>query len=317
MMHKIALVTGATGFVGRSLVPVLRARGWRVRVALRAPVTGAWDEAVTVGDLSGPVDWGPALAGVDTVFHLAARVHQLQDAAPDPLAAYRQVNALVTGALAAAAAASRVRRFVFLSSIKVHGESTTPGAPFKAADIPVPCDPYGVSKLEAEAGVLGTAGLESVILRPPLVYGPGVGANFARMMRALMRGVWLPLGGIHNRRSLIYVGNLVDALCIAADVQGVAGRAFPVCDGAAVSTPQLLTALGVALGRPARLLPLPVGIVCGGLRLIGRRAEAERLAGSLEVDDCDWRRASGWVPPFSLEAGLAETARAFLATWPS
>lgn len=316
MMHKIALVTGATGFVGRALVPVLRARGWRVRAALRVPAAGEWDEAVAVGDLSGPVDWGSALAGVDTVFHLAARVHQLQDSAPDPQTAYRQVNTLGTAALASAAA-SCVRRFVFLSSIKVHGESTALGAPFKAADIPVPCDPYGVSKRDAEIGVLGTAGLESVILRPPLVYGPGVEANFARMMHALMRGAWLPLGGIHNRRSLIYVGNLVDALCIAADVPGVVGRAFPLCDGAAVSTPQLLSALGVALGRPARLLPLPVGILCGGLRLIGRQAEAERLLGSLEIDDSDWRRASGWAPPYSLQAGLAETARAFLATWSS
>ncbi|NNC27756.1 SDR family oxidoreductase [Longimicrobium terrae] len=305
------LVTGARGFVGRAVCQALEAAGRPVRRALRTPPEDApGGDVAVVGDLSEATDWSAALRGVDAVVHLAARVHVMNDTAADPEAEYDRVNHRATAALARAAAAAGVRRFVFVSTVKVNGEATD-GTPFRESDAPAPSDPYGRSKLAAERAVHATGaqtGLETVVIRPPLVYGPGVRANFAALLGAVARGLPLPLGGVRNRRSLVYVGNLAHAIVTCVDAPGAAGGTFLVSDGPAVSTAELVRRMGVALGRPARLLPVPPGLIRAAAGLLGRSGAAERLTSSLEVDDGALRRAAGWVPPFTLDQGLTVTA---------
>jgi nucleoside-diphosphate-sugar epimerase len=308
------LVTGATGFVGRHLCAALAARGVGVRAAVRGrpevPVPGA-AEVVEVGDIGPATAWGAALDGVDAVIHLAARVHVMSDDSADPLSEYRRVNTAGTERLARQAAAAGVRRMVLASSVKVNGEETAPGAAFGASDVPAPADPYGVSKHEAEEALFSVAGIEGVVVRPPLVYGPGVRANFLALVRAVDRGVPLPLGRISNRRSLVYAGNLADALALCAAHPAAAGRTYLVSDGEPLSTPGLVRALARALGRPARLLPVPPAALRAAGALAGRRAAVARLCGSLVVDDAPLRAELGWAPPLGVDAGLAETVRAY------
>jgi len=287
------LITGGTGFVGRALVDRLGDQPMRL---------------ATRDDWAG---WHKALAGITTIVHLAARVHVMHDTAADPLTAFRVVNVEGTVNLARQAAAAGVKRFVFISSVKVNGEATLPGQPFTADDIPAPLDAYGVSKMEAEQGLRQIAlqtGMEVVIIRPPLVYGPGVKANFASMMRWLRRGVPLPLGAIHNQRSLVALDNLVDLIITCLTHSAAANQTFLVSDGEDVSTTELLRRMGQAMGRPARLLPVPVSWLKLAAALVGKQDVAQRLCGNLQVDIEKTRRLLGWSPPLSLDEGLKKAA---------
>jgi UDP-glucose 4-epimerase len=300
------LVTGATGFVGRALCEHLTASGLHVIPAVRREA-GLADEVV-VGDLGSSTGWHMALTGCDAVVHLAARVHVMDDTAQDPLALYRETNTDATLNLARQAAAVGVKRLVYISSVKVNGEGGD--APYRETDTPAPEDAYAMSKWQAEQGlgqIAQETGLEVVILRPPLVYGPGVKANFVQLMRMVERGWPLPLGAIHNRRSLLYLGNFVDAIRLCIEHPAAAGQTFLLDDGQAVSTPELIRALAHAMGRPARLLPVPVKVLELAGVLLGKRAAVARLVGSLYVDSSAIRSRLGWTPPNTLQRGLAET----------
>lgn len=303
------LVTGANGFVGRALCSRLRTSGHSVVPAVRR-ASGIVDETI-VGDVEGMPDWTPALSGCDAVVHLAARVHVMNDTAQDPLALYRITNTSATLNLAQQAVQSGVKRFVFVSSIKVNGEGRQ--APYRETDAPTPEDAYAISKWEAEHGLQQIAretGLEVVILRPPLVYGPGVKANFLRLTHMIARGWPLPLGAIHNKRSLLYLGNFIDAIRLCLEHPDAVGQVFLLDDGRPVSTPELIRAIAKAMGRPARLLGVPVAVLEGVATLLGKRAAVKRLTGSLHVDSSAIRTRLGWTPPYSMEAGLAETVAA-------
>jgi nucleoside-diphosphate-sugar epimerase len=304
------LVTGAGGFVGRAVVADLAAAGRPVRAQLRrpAPLPEA-AEAVRIEEIA-TADWRPALRGVDAVIHLAARVHAAgAEAADEP--AFMAANRDATARLAAAAAESGVRRLVFASSVKAMGESSPPGGALDEAAPCRPADPYGRSKRAAElrlAEIAAGSRLEIVVLRPPLVYGPGVGANFRRLLRAVDRGLPLPFGLVRNRRSLVHRGNLASALIAALDHPAAAGATFLVADGPPWSTPELIRLIAAALGRPARLLPVPPALLAAAGRLAGRGAAVERLLGDLAVDDRRLRTRLGWAPPVAPAAGLAATA---------
>lgn len=313
------LVTGANGFIGSALIArlepafgtglVAAARSWPGR-----PQAGP--RRVQVDGLGPSTDWAAALAGVGTVIHAAARVHVMRETEPDPLSAYRRVNVEGSVRLAGQAAQAGVRRLILLSTVKVNGEETPAGRPFRADDVPQPVDPYGISKLEAELAlqeVGRSSGLEVVCLRLPLVYGPGVGGNFRRMMEWVHRGWVLPLGAIDNRRSLVSIGNLAGLVeaCVRhpRSLRGV----FMVSDGNDLSTPQLLRGLAAALGRPARLMPLPAPWLMPVAAALGRRAEAQRLCSSLQVDITDTLAELAWKPRVPVESSLRETAAAWLA----
>jgi nucleoside-diphosphate-sugar epimerase len=307
------LVTGANGFLGRHLVELAAARNLPVRRAVRmlTPATADGVPTVAVGDLDGHTDWTAALAGVDTVVHLAALAHLDTRRVPDALATYRRVNTAATLRLADAASRAGVRRFVFLSSVKVNGEQS--GAhPFRTDDTPAPEDPYGVSKLEAEVGLSKLSGrsMRIAIVRSPLVYGPGVRANFLKLLDLVQRGVPLPFASIDNRRSLVSVENLCDLLlhlaCGSKEIDGT----FYVSDDEDLSTPELVRRIARALHRPARLLPFPPALLGLGARLVGQSATLQRLCGSLQVDLSETRRI-GWSPPVLTDDALARTARWF------
>lgn len=305
------LVTGATGFIGNSLTNRLAAdRSFNGVVAAVRRLGVSWPkrvQAVQVGDLLPTTDWSMALQGVLAVVHCAARVHVMHDDATDPLKAYREVNVDGTLNLARQAAQAGVRRFVFVSSIKVNGEATQLGQFFSADDPPAPLDPYGVSKFEAEQGLRELevqTGMEVVIVRPPLVYGPGVKANFASMMRWVARGIPLPLGAIHNARSMVSLDNLVDLLVTCVRHPAAAGQTFLVSDGEDVSTTDLLRRTARAMGKKAHLLPVPAFALELGATLLGRRAVAQRLCGSLQVNIEKTRHVLGWNPPLTLDQGL-------------
>jgi nucleoside-diphosphate-sugar epimerase len=305
------LVTGATGFVGGALARRLAVDGSfdGVVAAVRREAHSWYEEVkpIQVGDLLPATDWSAALQGVCALVHCAARVHVMQDDASDPLDAYRLVNVEGTLNLARQAAAAGVRRFVFVSSIKVNGESTLPGQPFTADAVPAPLDPYGVSKLEAEQGLReleAKTGMEVVIVRPPLVYGPGVKANFASMMRWVAWGVPLPFGAILNVRSMVALDNLVDFLVTCLKHPAATRQTFLVSDGEDVSTTQLLRRTAQAMGKEAFLLPIPISVLESGAALLGKREVAQRLCGSLQVDITKTRRLLAWSPPLTLEQGL-------------
>ncbi|MEN5108380.1 SDR family oxidoreductase [Pseudomonas sp. TWI672] len=319
MDRQTILVTGASGFVGSALCRRLASIGvYAPRAALRHAGTGPADiPAVTVGDLAATTDWREALAGVDAVVHAAARVHVMKETAADSLAAFRRVNVEGTLNLARQAAAAGVRRFVFISSVKVNGEASIAGRPLRADDAAIPLDAYGISKHEAEQALCQLAvatGMEVVIIRPVLVYGPGVKANFHSMMRWVQRGVPLPLGAVDNRRSLVSVQNLVDLVVTCIDHPQARNQTFMASDGEDVSLSELLRALGRALGRPARLLPVPPALLQRAANLLGRHDLAQRLLGSLQVDIAKNQQLLGWRPPFTLQQGLDATARSFLET---
>jgi UDP-glucose 4-epimerase len=268
-------------------------------------------EKFAVDGIDGNTDWQDVLTGCEVVVHLAARVHVMAYTSANPLEAFRRVNVQGTLNLARQAAATGVRRFVFVSSIKVNGEATQPGCPFTADDAPAPLDAYGVSKMEAEQGLREIArqtGMEVVIIRPPLVYGPGVKANFAAMIRWLQRGVPLPLGAIHNQRSLVALDNLVDLMVTCLTHPAATNQTFLVSDGEDVSTTELLRRMGQALGRPARLVPVPASILKLAAALVGKRDVAQRLCGSLQVDIEKTRKLLGWTPPLTLDQGLRKAA---------
>lgn len=313
------LITGASGFVGQALCRELLARGYVVRAVVRRMDDVArmlpGCEAAQVENVGGDTDGRSALSGVNTLVHLAARVHVMRDSAADPLAEFRKVN--VEGALnlACQAAAAGVRRFIFISSIKVNGEGTPLGRSYTADDAPAPIDSYGISKREAEDGLRQLAaetGMEVVIIRPPLVYGPGVKANFLNMMRWLCKGVPLPLGAIHNRRSLVALDNLVDFICVCLNHPAAANQTFLVSDGEDISTTDLLRRMAHALHVPARLLPVPRGLLEWGAKVLGREDLSQRLCASLQVDISKARTLLGWQPPVTVEMALRRTAEYFL-----
>ncbi|CAG1003458.1 partial UDP-glucose 4-epimerase, partial [Methylophilaceae bacterium] len=302
------LVTGASGFVGRQLCAEIVRRGWQVKAALRTPDSPKnGGGPVIVGPIDSQTSWIDALRNVEVVVHLAARVHVMRDDSVDPLSEFRRINTAGTEHLARCAAAARVKRLVYVSSIKVNGEETIGGHSYTELDGATPQDPYGISKWEAEQAlhsVTQETGLEVVILRPPLIYGPGVKGNFAQMLNIVSRGIPLPFASLHNQRSLIYLGNLVDALITCAIHPAAPGKTFLVCDGEDVSTPDLLRRLAAAMGVPSRLLPCPAALLRFAGSMVGKSQQMERLLGSLQVDGDKIRRDLNWVPPYSLQQGL-------------
>jgi nucleoside-diphosphate-sugar epimerase len=308
----LILLTGANGFVGRAILKTAQQRSIKIRPAYRSldSVKGQ-PEAAFVSGLDSAADWFKALQGVDVVIHTAARAHVRREAALDPLAEYRRVNVQGTLNLARQAAAAGVRRFVFISSIKVNGEATALGHSFTADDSPAPEDAYGVSKAEAEAKLRQVAretGMEVTIIRPPLIYGPGVKGNFVSLINWVGRGLPLPLGAVtHNRRSLVGLDNLVDLILVCVDHPKAANQIFLVSDGEDLSTVDLLRKISVALGRPARLLWVPLELITFMAGLVGKEAISQRLLGSLQVDihkTCD---LLNWKPPASVDEGMRRT----------
>jgi nucleoside-diphosphate-sugar epimerase len=306
------LVTGSTGFVGNALVKRLHADQSfdgviaavrRTDISLPRGV-----RAVQVGSLSAATNWCFALRNVDAIVHCAARVHvMLEDDVVNALEAFREVNVDATLNLAGQAAQAGVRIFVFVSSIKVNGESTRPGLPFTAVDVPAPFDAYGISKWEAERGlrkIEEKTGMKVVIVRSPLVYGPKVRANFALMLRWLVRGFPLPLGAVYNARSMVALENLVDLLVVCLKHPAAGGETFLVSDGEDLSTTELLRRSARAMGKKAFLLPVPVVLLEIGAALLGKRAVAQRLCGSLQVDIEKTRRLLDWKPPLTVDEGL-------------
>lgn len=300
------LITGATGFVGSALMARLQAEGLQPLGTCRG--TSLDERCVSAPPLEAGGDWSALLTGVETVVHTAARVHVMRDTSSNPLDALRAVN--VTGSLnlARQAASAGVRRFVFISSVKVNGEETRRGGRFAAENDPAPEDAYGISKAEAEAGlkaISAETGMEFVIIRPPLVYGPGVKGNFAAMMRAVARGLPLPFGAVtDNRRSLVGLDNLVDLIVTCINHPAAANQIFMVSDREDLSTADLLRRLGVAMGKPARLLNIPPALLNAAAAMIGKRAVAQRLLGNLQVDVSHTCRTLGWMPPISADEGL-------------
>lgn len=307
------LVTGGNGFVGAAVAKRLKADHRVVYSTMRANVVQP--DVRQAPDLSANANWFPVLDGINIVVHTAARVHVMNDNAANPLEAFRAANVEGTLALARQATEVGVRRFVFISSIKVNGEFTASGIAFTAEDTPAPIDAYGISKAEAEAGLLQIArdtGMHVVIIRPPLVYGPSVKANFQSMMRWLQRGVPLPFGSIRNKRSLVALDNLVDLITVCIDHPAAANQIFLAADGEDMSTPELLRRVAAALGTRARLLSVPQSLLTGAASLIGKPAIAQRLCSSLQVDISAARYVLGWQPPLSVEEGLQQTAEWFL-----
>ncbi|WP_049854553.1 NAD-dependent epimerase/dehydratase family protein [Dickeya fangzhongdai] len=308
------LVTGSRGFIGKRLVALAGEQGIAcvLHCSERAEVS---DSPMIRANLTATTDWTLALQGVDAVVHCAARVHQMQDGG-DALALYRETNVAGTLRLAQQAAEAGVKRFVFLSSIKVNGETTQPGRPFQPDVAVPPADPYGVSKYEAEQALMRLAqetGLEVVIIRPPLVYGPGVKANFRAMMNWTSKGVPLPLAAVHNQRSLVFVDNLADLILLSLRHPQAPGRVWLASDDHDVSTADLLADMAAALGVKNRCWPLPPWVLKSAAALLGKSAVAERLLGSLQVDIRETRQRLGWQPAVPYHQAIAITARAFLA----
>jgi len=315
-MSKI-LITGANGFVGQALCKRLREGGDHMLTgSTRNADLGAGPERVPMYHIPkiGPdTDWSQAVSGADSVIHLAARVHVMKDRAADPLAEFRRVNTAGTKTLAVQAAAAGVKRFVFISTVKVTGENSPEGG-FTENDPAKPEDAYGQSKWEAEQAlteIAQTTGLEVVILRPPLVYGPGVKGNFLSLFAAIQKGTPLPLGAIQNKRSLLYVENLADAIATAAEHPRAANQTFFVSDMEAVSTPALIQKIAAALEKACRLTNFPLGLLKFAGALTGKSAAIRRLVGSLTVDISHIKTMLGWQPRCSMDQGLKETANWF------
>lgn len=306
------LVTGANGFVGQYLCAELLRQGQSVRAAVRSagPPIGNI-EVSAVGTIDGETNWTDALRGIDVVIHLAARVHVMKDASADPLAEFLKVNLHGTANLAQQAARAGVKRLVYASSIKVNGERTSETAPFTELGQPDPQDPYAVSKWQAEQALQRIAqktGLEIVIVRPPLVYGPGVKGNFISLLAAIDRGIFLPLASANNARSLVYVGNLADALIGCATHPAAAGQTYLVSDGEDVSTAVLVEKMAGALGRSNRSFHFPPALLRAVATLAGRSDQVDRLFGSLRVSNEKIRGELSWSPPYTLDQGLCATA---------
>ncbi len=307
--RKNVLVTGASGFVGGAVIKSLAAQDFNFTGAVRnrCRATIPTERQVSVGELSQSTDWTKALEKQHVVIHTAARAHIMHEETSDPLAEYRKVNVEGTLNLARHAVAAGVQRFIFISSIKVNGEATVNGSAFGADDKPAPEDAYGLSKLEAEQGLMDIAaktGMEVVIIRPPLIYGPGVKGNFASMIKLVEKGLPLPLGAIHNQRSLVGIDNLIDLIIRCIDHPAAANQVFLAGDGEDLSTTELLRGVGKAMGQPARLVPVPEGLLQFGATLLGKKAMAQRLLGSLQIDISKTCELLDWKPPYTVEDGL-------------
>ncbi|ONN67086.1 SDR family oxidoreductase [Herbaspirillum sp. VT-16-41] len=315
-MKRIA-ITGANGFVGKALCRRLKEEGNFVRAIIRASnglSRGDVDELCVIGDIDAPVEWSALLSGVDVVIHLAARAHILKECSDDPLSAFRAVNTDATLRLGDAAQSVGVKRFVFLSSIGVNGTSTL-GRSFSELDTPSPASDYAISKWEAEQGLFqlcSMGGMELVVIRPPLIYGPGAPGNFRVMLDWLNKGIPLPLGAVHNKRSLVGITNLADLITVCISHADAAGQVFLAGDGQDVSTSELLRLLGAAIGKPARLVPLPASMLQFGARMLGKSDLSTRLLSSLQVDISKAKTLLNWHPPVGLEAGLRDTAAAYM-----
>ena len=318
-MAQTIVMTGASGFVGKAVSRLLLSQGAEV-IGLVRRSRSALDgvkELPLRGDDFGNLDndWAPTLT-CDVVVHLAARVHVMGETSPEALPAYRAMNVEGTLRVARAALRAGARRVVFVSSVKAVGERSV-GAPLSERDPPAPLDAYGVSKLEAEKALLAfgrEAGMVIVIIRPPLVYGPGVRANFLNLMRAIDKGVPLPLGAIEAQRSLVYVDNLADAIVRCMNAPAAAGQTFHVADGRDVAVKELAAMLAQYLGAPRRLLPVPAGWLRFAGRMTGRTAVIDRLVGELRLDSSHIREAIGWQPPYAIEQGLQKTAAWYRST---
>jgi nucleoside-diphosphate-sugar epimerase len=311
------LVTGATGFIGRHVCDYLHSAGFPVRVAVRkfTVLPAAWQQ-IEVGDIGPDTVWDAALAGVECVVHLASYSPAPAANADEVAAAYQRVNVEGSECLARAAAAAGIRRLIYVSTIKVNGESTAANEAFTSATPPQPQDIYGQSKWRAEQIVreIGASGtLETVILRLPLVYGPGVRANFLALLRLVERGLPVPLRCVRNRRSMLYVNNLADAIRHCLDAPRARGQTYLLSDGEDLSTPALIERIAMHLQRPARLWPVPVGILRGAGNLFGKRGLIDRLTGSLVVDSGKIRKDLNWSPPWTLDEGLRATVQWYLA----
>lgn len=319
-LNKKLLLTGATGFVGEAILRHLSDRQhYSIRVAIRDPnaFSGTAYDSVLFSDLNAEQSWGHALKDVEVVIHSAARVHVMNERALDPLAEFRKVNVEGTLNLAAQAAASGVKRFVFISSVKVNGEETRLGVPYTAEMLAAPVDEYGISKFEAETGLLKIAAetdMQVVIIRPVLVYGPGVKANFLNMMKFVERGIPLPFTSIKNKRSFVSLDNLVDFVTVCMSHPAAANQIFLVSDGEDLSTPELLNKIAHALGKKAILLPFPVYLMKAMARLFGKQKLTDRLCGSLEVDIKKNQNLLGWTPSMSVDNALLKTAKHYLGT---
>lgn len=302
-------VTGATGFVGSALCDALEGAGHSIVKVVR---TGTEPCMVAVGDIDASTSWGNAVAGCDVVVHLAARVHVMQEIAADPESLFDTVNRVATRNLALAAAHAGVKRFVFISTVKVNGESTTPGHPFVETDAPAPQDAYARSKYQAEEELKRLAqqhGMEWVIIRPPLVYGPGVKANFAALVNAVAKGWPLPLGSIHNQRSLVALDNLADFIACCTQHPKAANQTFLISDGHDLSTPELVRQLAQAAGVTARLPRIPVALLKLAAALMGKKGAVERLSDNLQVDISKAQTLLQWVPSASIAQGLARVVQ--------
>ncbi len=318
-MNHIA-ITGANGFVGKALINELsKSHQLSILAISRKPYDisnhNLHINSFVIPDFSEATQFEKCLVGVDVVVHTAARVHLINDAVEDPLTEFRNVNCRNTLTLAAAAAKNGVKRFIFISSAKANGEISAFGHPLTEEDIAEPVEPYGISKYEAELELLKLAsntGMEVVVIRPPLVYGPGVKANFKSMMTWLNKGIPLPLGAIHNKRSLVSLENLVDFIVTCLSHPAAANQVFLVSDDEDLSTTDLLKRMASALGRPARLIPVPEGVLSLFAILIGKKNFSQRLCGSLQVDISKAKTLLGWIPPISVDDGLKRTAEAFL-----
>lgn len=301
------LLTGANGFVGKALLESFCQQGHQVVAAARQPIASVEGARyLPIRDIDDAQAWQLAARGIDVVVHAAARVHVMRGTGDD-LVLYRQVNVSGTLTLAREVAAAGVKRFVFISSIKVNGEGTPPGRPFLAGDAPWPTDAYGVSKLEAEQALMALAsatGMEVVIVRPPLIYGPGVQGNFSSLAKLVEIGIPLPLGAVENKRSLVGIDNLVSLITRCIEHPAAANQVFLVSDGGDLSTAELLKKLAVARGRPCRLISVPTGLLHVGATLVGKKALAQRLLGSLQADITKTRELLDWDPPYTVDQGL-------------
>ncbi len=307
------LVTGVSGFVGQALIKALKLRDANLVGIGRQLIASLTDVFFAIPNFSEQSAWQTPLVGCDLVIHLAARVHVMKDKASNPLEEFRKVNVDGTLALAEEAAKAGVKRFIYISSVKVNGEATELNKPFTEQDTANPQDAYAVSKYEAEQGLLLIAqqtGMEVVIIRPPLIYGPGVKANFASMLRAVKRGIPLPLGAINNKRSFVYVGNLVSLIEHCIDYPAAKNQVFLVSDGHDLSTTELLQECAVALKVQSRLVPVPQNLIEGFAAFFGKQSVAQRLCGNLQVDISKAHALLGWKPPIPVADGLKVTALA-------
>lgn len=317
------LVTGASGFVGQKLCSRLLEQGYQVRAAVRTDDgnrtpeqsgRGVRAERVIVKDLTDPSRWAAAMSEMDGIVHLAARVHVMREAVANPLEEFRRINLKATERLARQAAQVGVRRFVYLSTIKVNGERTF-GEPFRETDSPEPDDAYAISKWEAEralAQVSRETGLEVVIVRPPLVYGPGVKGNFLSLLRLVHAGVPLPLAGVNNRRSFVALDNLVDLIAKCIEHPRAAGEVFLAADQKDLSTPELVRLISKSMGKATRLFPFPPALLQMASRIVGKMPVYERLCGSLAVDASKANNVLGWTPVSSVEEAMDKMAKWFL-----